>query len=162
MTKKGGAMEVVFERCCGLDVHKATVVACLWIRDSIGKSRKEIKTFSTMTVDLLVLHDWLKANEVTHVAMESTGVFWIPVYNLLEDSFEVMLVNAEHIKRVPGRKTDVTDCEWIADLLAHGLLKGGFIPPEPIQSVRPRARPCQQFEANGSSDKSGVDSASGS
>lgn len=133
-------MEVVFERCCGLDVHKATVVACLSIRDSIGKSHKEIKTFSTMTVDLLVLHDWLKANAVTHVAMESTGVFWIPVYNLLEDSFEVMLVNAEHIKRVPGRKTDVTDCEWIADLLAHGLVKGSFIPPQPIRELRELTR----------------------
>jgi len=133
-------MEVIFERCCGLDVHKATVVACLWIRDSTGKSHKQIKTFSTMTVDLLVLHDWLKANEVTHVAMESTGVFWIPVYNLLEDSFEVLLVNAEHIKRVPGRKTDVTDCEWIADLLAHGLLKGSFIPPQPIRELRELTR----------------------
>ncbi len=133
-------MEVVFERCCGLDVHKATVVACLWIRDSMGKIHKEIKTFGTMMVDLLVLYDWLQVNKVTHVAMESTGVFWKPIYNLLEDSFQVLLVNAEHIKRVPGRKTDVTDCEWIADLLAHGLLKGSFIPPQPIRELRDLTR----------------------
>ena len=133
-------METVFERCCGLDVHKATVVACLWIRDEAGRVHKEIKTFGTMTVDLLVLHDWLSANRATHVAMESTGVFWKPVYNLLEGSFEVLLVNAEHVKRVPGRKTDASDCEWIADLLAHGLLKGSFIPPKPIRELRDLTR----------------------
>jgi len=133
-------MEVVFERCCGLDVHKAMVVACLWIRNSMGKIQKEIQTFGTMMVDLLVLYDWLKANGVTHVAMESTGVFWKPIYNLLENDFQVLLVNAEHIKRVPGRKTDVTDCEWIADLLAHGLLKGSFIPPQPIRELRDLTR----------------------
>lgn len=133
-------MEVVFERCCGLDVHKATVVACLWMRDQGGKIYKEIQTFSTMMMDLLVLHDWLKAKGVTHIAMESTGVFWKPIYNLLEDDFQVLLVNAEHIKRVPGRKTDVTDCEWIADLLAHGLLKGSFIPPQPIRELRDLTR----------------------
>ncbi len=133
-------MEVVFERCCGLDVHKATVVACLWVRDSMGKIQKEIQTFGTMMVDLLVLYDWLKAKGVTHIAMESTGVFWKPIYNLLEEEFQVLLVNAEHIKRVPGRKTDVTDCEWIADLLAHGLLKGSFIPPQPIRELRDLTR----------------------
>jgi transposase len=133
-------METVLERCCGLDVHKATVVACLWIRDKTGKIRKEIKTLGTMTVDLLVLHDWLQSNRATHVAMESTGVLWKPVHNLLEDSFEVLLVNAAHIKRVPGRKTDVSDCEWIADLLAHGLLKGSFIPPKPIRELRDLTR----------------------
>jgi transposase len=133
-------METVFERCCGLDVHKATVVACVWLRDRTGKVHKEIQTFGTMTEDLLVLHDWLKAHEVTHVAMESTGVFWKPIYNLLEDGFEVLLVNAAHIKRVPGRKTDVSDCEWIADLLAHGLLKGSFIPPKPIRELRDLTR----------------------
>jgi hypothetical protein len=133
-------MEVVFERCCGLDVHKATVVACLWMRDQGGKIYKEIRTFGTMTADLLVLYDWLRAKEVTHVAMESTGVFWKPIYNLMEDGFTVLLVNAAHIKRVPGRKTDVTDCEWIADLLAHGLLKGSFIPPKPIRELRDLTR----------------------
>lgn len=133
-------MEVVFKRCCGLDVHKATVVVCLWMSDEWGKIRKEIRTFGTMTADLLVLYDWLRANGVTHIAMESTGVFWKPIYNLLEASFKVLLVNAAHIKRVPGRKTDVTDCEWIADLLAHGLLKGSFIPPKPIRELRDLTR----------------------
>jgi transposase len=133
-------MEVVFERCCGLHVHKATVVACLWMRDQWGKIHQEIKTSGTMTADLLVLYDWLRAKEVTHIAMESTGVFWKPIYNLLEDGFTVLLVNAAHIKRVPGRKTEVTDCEWIADLLAHGLLKGSFIPPKPIRELRDLTR----------------------
>ncbi len=133
-------MEVVFERCCGLDVHKAIVVACLWIRDQHGKLHKEIQKFGTMTGDLVVLYDWLKAQGVTHVAMESTGIFWKPIYNLLEDAFQVLLINAEHIKRVPGRKTDVTDAEWIADLLAHGLLKGSFIPPKPIRELRDLTR----------------------
>lgn len=100
----------------------------------------DIKTFSTMTFDLLILRDWLVANRVTHVAMESTGVYWKPVYNLLEDQFNVLLVNAHHIKAVPGRKTDVKDCEWIADLLAHGLMKGSFIPPEPIRDLRDLTR----------------------
>jgi transposase len=133
-------MEVVCERCCGLDVHKATVAACLWMRDQSGKVHEEIQTFGTVMADLLVLYDWLKASKVTHVAMESTGVFWKPVYNLLEEDFQVLLVNAEHIKRVPGRKTDVKDCEWIAELLAHGLLKGSFIPPQPIRELRDLTR----------------------
>jgi transposase len=133
-------MEVVFNRCCGLDVHKDTVAACVWIRDEAGKIAKEIKQFRTTTPDLLVLHDWLKAHEVTHVAMESTGVYWKPVYNLMEGDFTVILVNAAHMKAVPGRKTDVRDCEWIADLLAHGLLKASFIPPEPIRDLRDLTR----------------------
>lgn len=132
-------MEVIYKRCCGLDVHKETVVACLMIREG-GKVVKEIRTFSTMTVDLVVLHDWLKAHQVTHVAMESTGIYWRPVFNLLEGEFTVLLVNAAHIKTVPGRKTDVKDCEWIADLLSHGLLKGSFIPPEPIRDLRDLTR----------------------
>jgi hypothetical protein len=132
-------MEVIYKRCCGLDVHKDTVVACLMIREG-GKVHKEVRTFLTMTVDLVVLHDWLKAHEVTHVAMESTGIYWRPVFNLLEEDFTVLLVNAAHIKTVPGRKTDVKDCEWIADLLSHGLLRGSFIPPEPIQ-FEPEAPP---------------------
>jgi transposase len=132
-------MEVIYKRCCGLDVHKEIVVACLLIREG-GKVTKEIRTFLTMTVDLLVLHDWLKAHQVTHVAMESTGIYWRPVFNLLEEDFTVLLVNASHIKNVPGRKTDVKDCEWIADLLSHGLLKGSFIPPEPIRDLRDLTR----------------------
>lgn len=132
-------MEVVYSRCSGLDVHKETVVACVSIREE-NKVQKEIRTFRTMTSDLLVLHDWLMAHGVTHVAMESTGVYWKPVFNLLEGSFSVLLVNAAHIKMVPGRKTDVKDCEWIADLLCHGLLKGSFIPPEPIRDLRDLTR----------------------
>lgn len=132
-------MEVINKRCCGLDVHKETVVACLMIREG-GKVHKEVRTFLTMTVDLVVLHDWLKAHQVTHVAMESTGIYWKPVFNLLEEDFTVLLVNAAHIKTVPGRKTDVKDCEWIADLLSHGLLRGSFIPPEPIRDLRDLTR----------------------
>lgn len=132
-------MEVIYKRCCGLDIHKEIVVACLLIREG-GKVLKEIRTFLTMTVDLVVLHDWLKAHQVTHVAMESTGIYWRPVLNLLEGDFTVLLVNAAHIKTVPGRKTDVKDCEWIADLLSHGLLRGSFIPPEPIRDLRDLTR----------------------
>jgi transposase len=132
-------MEVVFPRCSGLDIHKKTVVGCVRIYEQ-GKVKKDIRTFRTVTADLLLLHDWLKANGVTHVAMESTGIYWKPVYNLLEESFEMLLVNAAHIKTVPGRKTDVKDCEWIADLLSHGLLKGSFVPPKPIRDLRDLTR----------------------
>lgn len=127
-------MEIIYKRCCGLDVHKKKVVACLIIRDG-DEVRKEIRTFGTMTSDLMILHDWLLTNRVTHVAMESTGIYWKPIFNLLEGNFEVLLVNATHLKAVPGKKTDVKDCEWIADLLSHGLLKGSFIPPEPIRDL---------------------------
>src|ERR1700674_134028 len=116
-------MDAIYERCCGLDIHKRTVVACLIVPGAGRQSRKEIRTFGTMTDDLLTLADWLAAESVTHVAMESTGVFWKPLFNLLEDRFQLLLVNARDIKQVPGRKTDVKDCEWIADLLRHGLLK---------------------------------------
>lgn len=133
-------MEVLHKRCCGLDVHKKTVVVCLLVSTGDGQSSKEIRTFATMTDDLLQLADWLEANGCTHVAMESTGVYWKPVYNLLEGNFEVILVNPQHIKAVPGRKTDVKDCEWIADLLRHGLLKASFIPPAPIRELRDLTR----------------------
>ena len=132
-------MQVVYKRCSGLDVHKDTVVACVLIREG-GPVQKEIRTFPTMTSDLLILHDWLLAQGVTHIAMESTGVYWKPIFNLLEGSFEILLVNAAHIKTVPGRKTDVKDCEWIADLLSHGLLKGSFIPPESVRDLRDLTR----------------------
>ena len=133
-------MQVIFNCCCGLDVHKRMVTVCHRVQGDDGKVHKEIQTFGTMTGDLLVLHDWLLSRKVTHVAMESTGVYWKPIYNILESSFTILLVNAAHIKAVPGRKTDVKDCEWIADLLAHGLLKGGFIPPEPIRDLRDLTR----------------------
>lgn len=128
-------MEVVNPNCCGLDVHKKTVVACV-----ITPGRKETRTFSTMTGDLLKLKGWLAECGVTHVAMESTGVLWKPVYNLLEDIFDVMVVNAYHIKAVPGRKTDVKDAEWIADLLRHGLVRGSFIPDRAQRELRELAR----------------------
>ncbi len=122
-------MEVVYPRCAGLDVHKKTVVACAITPDPKGGWRKEIQTFTTMTAELLKLSDWLLTKECTQVAMESTGEYWKPVFNILEANFEVMLVNAQHIKAVPGRKTDVKDAQWIAQLLQHGLLRPSFIPP---------------------------------
>jgi transposase len=128
-------MEVLHECCCGLDVHAKTVVACL-----IEKGRKAIRTFSTMTDELLELADWLTSAGCTHVAIESTGVYWKPIFNILEGLLTVLLVNARHIKAVPGRKTDVRDCEWLADLLRHGLLKASFIPPVEIRELRELTR----------------------
>lgn len=128
-------MEVVNPRCCGLDVHKKTVVACI-----ITPEKKEIRTFFTMTNDLLKLKEWLKECSVTVVAMESTGVFWKPIYNLLEDDFKMMVINAQHIKTVPGRKTDVKDAEWIADLLRHGLVRGSFIPDRAQRELKELVR----------------------
>lgn len=125
-------MEVLYERCCGLDVHKATVVACR-IR---GRTR-EIRQFGTMTADLLEMVEWLEQGGCTHVAMESTGVYWKPIYNLLEATgMTVLVVNAKHIKAVPGRKTDVKDAEWIAQLLQHGLLTGSFVPDRNQRELR--------------------------
>ena len=129
-------MDVVYPRCAGLDVHKKTVVACVIVQGAKGKPQKTIRTFGTMTDDLLALGDWLAQQEVTHVAMESTGVYWQPIWNLLEERFTLLLVNAHHIKQVPGRKTDVGDCEWIADLLRHGLLKGSFVPDRTQRELR--------------------------
>lgn len=121
-------MEILYTNCAGLDVHKKTVKVCLLIQLSNGKTRKELRTYFTTTEELLKLCDWLKEQGCTHIAFEATGVYWKPVFNLLEGSFEVLVVNAQHIKAVPGRKTDVKDAEWIADLLQHGLLKASFIP----------------------------------
>lgn len=133
-------MDVVYERCCGLDVHKRTVVACVVISQAGGRPQKETRSFGTMTADLLALADWLEQRGVTHVAMESTGVFWKPIWNLLEDRFALLLVNAQHIKQVPGRKTDARDCEWIADLLRHGLLRASFVPDRPQRELRELTR----------------------
>ncbi|MCZ7554497.1 MAG: IS110 family transposase [Anaerolineales bacterium] len=124
-------MQVVYERGAGLDVHKQTVVACRILPAEEGGWQVELRTFGTMTSDLLSLSDWLQAGGVTQVAMESTGVYWKPVYNILEGAFEVLVVNARHIKFVPGRKTDVKDAQWIAELLQHGLLRGSYIPEAP-------------------------------
>jgi transposase len=133
-------MDVLYERCCGLDIHKRTVVACLIVPDSDGQPVKVVRTFGTMTDELLQLADWLRAASCAHVAMESTGVYWKPIWNLLEEEFELLLVNARHVKAVPGRKTDVRDCEWLADLLRHGLLSGSFIPDRPRRELRELTR----------------------
>jgi transposase len=133
-------MNIVYERCAGLDVHKKTVVACALTPDEKGQRQKQRCTFSTMTPDLLKLRAWLQAQGVTHVAMESTGSYWKPVFNLLEGYVDVMVVNAQHLKTVPGRKTDIKDAEWIADLLQHGLLRPSFIPPAPQREVRDLTR----------------------
>jgi len=129
-------MRVVYERCCGIDVHKQSLVACV-----ITPEGKELRTFGTMTVHLLELADWLEERGVTHVAIESTGVYWKPVYNLLESHrLELLVVNAQHIKAVPGRKTDIKDAEWIADLLRHGLLRGSYIPSREQRELRELVR----------------------
>jgi len=133
-------MEQVFERVCGLDVHKATIAACVRVPDAKGKRVQYVQTFGTTTADLLALAEWLEAHGVTHVAMESTGVYWKPVYYVLEERFTCLLVNAAHVKRVPGRKTDVQDCGWLAQLLEHGLLRGSFVPPAPIRELRDLTR----------------------
>lgn len=133
-------MDVLHACCAGLDVHKRTVVACVRRVDPAGKVFKTVKTFATMTSGLLALSEWLVAQGVGVVAMESTGSYWKPVFNLLEAGFEVVLVNAHHIKQVPGRKTDVKDSEWIAQLLQHGLLRPSFIPPRPTRELRDLTR----------------------
>ena len=132
-------METMIARCCGLDVHKAQLTACVRLLIE-GVVTEIVETFGTTTPDLLALRDWLKAHAVTDVAMESTGVYWKPVYYMLEDEFEVRLVNAAHIKHVPGRKTDTIDAAWIAQLLSCGLLRGSFVPPTPIRRLRDLTR----------------------
>jgi len=133
-------MEVFYSRCAGLDVHKKKVTVCVLIGEGGQRPSKQIRTFSTMWDDLQQLSSWLKGEGVTHVAMESTGVYWQPIWNALEGSFELLLVNAHHIKTVPGRKTDVKDSEWIADLLRHGLLKGSFVPAREQRELRELTR----------------------
>ena len=133
-------MDVIYERCCGLDVHKTSVVACLLISRRGGDPTRAVRTFGTMTEDLLSLADWLTEAGCTHVAMESTGVYWKPIWNLLEDAFALLLVNPRDSKAVPGRKTDVTDAEWLADLLRHGLLRGSYVPARPQRELRELTR----------------------
>jgi transposase len=129
-------MEAIVERCCGLDVHQAVVVACVLTGAANERPRREIRTFSAMTQDLKALREWLEATGVTHVGMESTGVYWKPVYALLEGGFELIVGNAQHIKNVPGRKTDVKDAQWIADLVRHGLIRKSFVPPKELREAR--------------------------
>jgi len=129
-------MDVVFERCAGIDVHKRTVVVCRLSPDATGQVGAQTQTFGTTTGELLRLSDWLAEVGCTHVGLESTGEYWKPVYNLLEGAFIVWLLNAQHIKAVPGRKTDVKDAQWIAELLRHGLVRPSFIPPQPQRELR--------------------------
>lgn len=133
-------MEIQVQRGCGLDVHQATVVACLLMVLGNGKVKKQMRKFGTTTRELLALREWLQAEGCTHLAMESTGVYWKPVYAILEGGFELLVANAQRIKNVPGRKTDVKDAEWIADLLLHGLLRPSFVPPRPIRELRDLTR----------------------
>lgn len=133
-------MRVVYERCCGIDVHKQTLVACAVVPGAEGQPVKESRSYGTMTEDLEALAGWLSGLGVTHVTMESTGVYWKPVYNLLDGRFAILVVNAEHVKALAGRKTDVQDAEWLADLLRHGLLKGSFIPSEELRALRDLTR----------------------
>lgn len=129
-------MQTLVERGCGLDVHQATVVACLLIVRKNGRVQKQLRTFGTTTRELLSLREWLLSEGCTQVALESTGVYWKPVYAILEGAFQIVVANAQHVKKVPGRKTDVKDAEWIADLLCHGLLRSSFVPPQPIRALR--------------------------
>ena len=145
-------MDVLHARCAGLDVHKKTVVACVRSVGPDGQVTRQVRTFATMTADLLELADWLAEAGVRHLAMESTGVYWKPIWHLLEGRFEMMLVNARHIKQVPGRKTDVKDAEWIAQLLQHGLLSPSFVPPVPVRELRDLTRQRAQLVA----DRAGV------
>ena len=128
-------MQVLYPRCCGLDIHKAAITACVLIAEEKTKKRHQLRC-GTMTRDLLALADWLAELGVTHVAMESTGVYWKPIWNMLEGRFELLLINAQHFKAVPGRKTDMRDCEWLAELLQHGLLRSSFVPPRLVRDLR--------------------------
>jgi transposase len=133
-------MDVIHSRCCGLDVHKGSVVACVLLSDPSGPPHREIRTFGTYTNELLALADWLAEQEVTHIALESTGVYWKAIWNLMEDRFALLLVNPRHIKAVPGRKTDVLDAEWLAELLRYGLLKASFVPDRAQRELRELTR----------------------
>jgi transposase len=129
-------VERIIERCAGLDVHKSSVTACVRILDEDGALHQEIREFATTTRGLLVLRDWLASFEVKLVGMEATGVYWKPIYYMLEDDFELWLLNARHLKNVPGRKTDVKDAEWICQLVEHGLVRPSFVPPKEIRELR--------------------------
>jgi transposase len=129
-------MDRIVERCCGLDVHKSSVTACIRIAEEGGRVRQRTEEFAATTQGLLLLRDWLASFEVELVGMEATGVYWKPVYYMLEDDFELWLLNAEHLKHVPGRKTDIKDAEWICQLVEHGLVRPSFVPPKEIRELR--------------------------
>jgi transposase len=147
------AMDAIVERCCALDVGQATLTACLLAGPSNRKPRKEVRTFSTVTSELLELKDWLASEGCTHVVMESTGVYWEPVYNILEGKFVLVVGNAHHIKNVPGRKTDVKDSEWLAHLGRHGLIRPGFVPPRPFRELRVVTRYRRKIVENRSAER---------
>jgi Transposase len=132
-------MELLYERCCGIDVHKSSVAVCILL-DQTHKPQKHLRRFGCTTRDLRELAEWLRSFDVRHVAMESTGVYWKPVWNVLEEHFHMVLANAQHIKAVPGRKTDMMDCQWIAELLRHGLLRGSYVPPLLVRDLRDLTR----------------------
>src|SRR5256885_13259887 len=142
-TLAGGPMEVLYPRCAGLDVHKDVIVAC--VRCVSEPTHHEVRSFDSTTRGLLELADWLALHACTHVAMEATGGYWKPVWHILEGNFELVLANAQHIRNVPGRKTDVNDATWIADLLAHGLIHSSFVPPTSIQDMRTLMRTRKQL-----------------
>ena len=138
-------MDVLYPRCAGLDVHQKTVVACVRIHGGGGRAQTETRTFATHTAALIELSQWLTERECTHVAMEATGVYWKPVWHILEGNFELVLANARFVRNVPGRKSDVNDATWLADLLAHGLIRSSFVPPQPIQELRDLTRTRKQL-----------------
>ena len=138
--KNTSVISIMHPICCGLDVHKEKISACILSTDSQGEEQSEIREFGAFTDDLLELRDWLVANNCPVVAMESTGVYWRPVHNVLEHHLSIILVNARHIKNVPGRKTDIADSRWLASLLRHGLLRGSFIPEKNVRQWRELTR----------------------
>jgi transposase len=133
-------MQVIYQRCAGIDVHKKTVVVCVLLTQADGTVQKQTRTFATMTADLLALDEWLRSLHIEHLALESTGVYWHPIWNILEEGRHILLANPQHLKAVPGRKTDIKDAEWLADLHRHGLLKASFIPPKPVRVIRELTR----------------------
>lgn len=146
-------MEAIVKRGCGLDVHQAVVLACTAVGPADRQPRREVRRFGTTTSELAELREWLKAEKITHVAMESTGVYWIPVYAALEGHFELVVGNAHHMKNVPGRKTDVKDCEWIADLLRHGLIRKSLVPGKPFRELRDLLRYRRKLAEAGASER---------
>lgn len=148
--------EAVLERCCGLDVHKETVTACLLVGALDRQPKESQQTFSTTTKGLLELRDWLEQGGCTHVAIESTGVYWQPVFHVLEDVATVLLVNAYHMKQIPGRKTDLRDAQWIGRLLRWGLLKPSLIPPKPIRELRDLCRYRKKLTEHVSAEKNRI------
>jgi transposase len=149
-------MDLLYACCAGLDVHRDTVVACVR-RQAGGRASNEVRTFGTKTGELLELSEWLTERSVTHVAMEATGVYWRPVWHVLEGAFELLLANAGHVKNIPGRKTDVNDATWIADLLAHGLIRASFVPPTPVHELRMLTRTRKQLARDRASHAQRVD-----